>query len=86
MFVSSSKKTNRLLSKGMANIYFKVTIEKKLRLSKFKKFVSSFWGTPTQVNITEFSNFLLRLKNQGYGSKSMCGFFIIFILKGIMRF
>ena len=37
-------------------------------------------------DITEFSNFLLQLKNQKSGSKAVCGISIIFILKGIMIF
>ena len=32
-----SKEINRLLSKGMLNIYSKVTIESNLRFSRFKK-------------------------------------------------
>ena len=35
---SSIKEINRLVSKGMSNIYLKVTIEK--NISKFKKFIS----------------------------------------------
>ena len=33
-----SKEKNRLLSKGMLNIYLKVTIESKLRFYGFKKY------------------------------------------------
>ena len=46
----------RLLSKGMPNIYLKVTIEtfSKLRFSGFQKFEISFWGAPTQTDIIEF--------------------------------
>ena len=45
MFFNSIKGINRLISKGMTNIYLKVTIEKKLtfsklRFSKFKIVVS----------------------------------------------
>ena len=46
----------------------------------------SFWGAPTHAGITEFENFLLQLKNQRSGSKTVWGFSIILILKGIMRF
>ena len=45
------KEINRLLNKGMSNIYLKVTIEtfSKLRFSGFQ-----FWGTPTHAYIIEF--------------------------------
>ena len=78
------KEINRLLSKGMSNIYLKVTIEtfSKLRFAGFKKFVTgSVFG-----DIIEFSNFLSQLKNQRSGSKTVCGFFIILILKEIMTY
>ena len=58
----------------MSNIYLKVTLQ------------VSFWGAPTHADIIEFSNLLLQLKNQRSGSKTMCGFTIILILKGIMTF
>ena len=47
------KVINRLLSKGMSNIYLKVTIEtSKLRFSGFKKFVTrSTLGAPTQISL-----------------------------------
>ena len=86
------KETNRLLSKGMSNIYLKVTIEKKWRTLNFGllslKSLSpgQFWGAETHGDITEFSNFLLRLKNQLSGIKTICGFSDIFILKGIITF
>ena len=44
-----------------------------------------FWGAPTYPDIIEFQN-LLQLKNWTYGSKTVCGFSIILILKGIMMF
>ena len=51
------KEINRLLSKGMSNIYLKVTFEtfSKLRFSGFKKFVtmSIFWELKL-THITEF--------------------------------
>ena len=45
---------NRLLSKGMSNIYLKVTIEtfSKLRFSGFKIFATKF--APILADITEF--------------------------------
>ena len=45
----------------------------------------SFWGAPTNADIIEFSDFLLQLKNQRSGSKTVCGFSVI-ILKGVMTF
>ena len=44
------------------------------------------WGAPTHADVIEFSNFLLQLKNQRSGSKTVCGFSIILILKVIMTF
>ena len=44
--------------------------------------IEKIW--PTQN--FELSNFLLQLKNQRFGSKSVCGFSIVFILKGRMMF
>ena len=43
------KEINRLLSKGMLNIYLKVTIKtfSKLRFSEFKKFILILKGTMT---------------------------------------
>ena len=46
----------------------------------------SFWGAPTHADIMDIWNFLLQLKNQRFGSKTVCGFSIIFILIGIMTF
>ena len=46
----------------------------------------SFWGAPTHGDITEFSNFLLQLKNQRSANKAMCDFSVILNLKGIMTF
>ena len=73
------KEINRFLSQRMSNIYLKGTIEKKWRslkfgFCKFKKFVSeSIFGelqlTQTSLN---FENFLLELKNQRSGSKTVC--------------
>ena len=51
---------NRLISKGMSNIYLKVTIEKNGR-SQNLDFLSlknlspgKFWSPPTDADITEF--------------------------------
>ena len=54
------KDINKLLSKGMSNIYLKVTIEKNWRSQNFgflslKKLLPvSFWEAPTHADITEF--------------------------------
>ena len=87
MFFSSIKEINKLISKGMSNIYLKVTFSK-LRFSKFKKFVSRLvFG---QLQLTQISlNFKTSCCNLKIrsGSKTVCGFSIIFvILKGIMTF
>ena len=76
----------------MSNICLKVTIKKKWHTQNFdfvslkNRFQFSFLGAPTHADITEFSKFLLQLKNQISGSKTVCDFSIIFILKGIMMF
>ena len=44
------KEINRLLSKGMSNIYLKVTIETFSKL----QFSVGFWRDPTYTDITEF--------------------------------
>ena len=79
-----SKEVNRLLSKGMSNIHLKVTIEKKWHTQNcdFLSLKSSspvtFWGAPTHGDITEFSKFLLQLKNQRSGGK-LCVAFALFL-------
>ena len=80
---------NRLLSRGMSNIYLKVTIKifSKLQFSGFKKFVTrSVWEALTHAYIIEFQNFLLQLIKQTSGSKTMCTFSVILILEGVMTF
>ena len=56
-----SKEINRLWSKGMSNIYLKVTIVEKNWPSQKFDFVGLknlspdlFWGAPTHEDITEF--------------------------------
>ena len=78
------KETNRLLSKRMSK---KVTVEKatysKLRFYKLKSSSSSqFLGSSNSFRYHSF--FLLQVKNQRSGSKTVCGFSIIFTLKGTM--
>ena len=64
----------------MLNIYLKVTVYKKNRSSLKKLSPCQFWGVPTHEDITEFYKFLLQLKNQRSGSKTLCCFSIILIL------
>ena len=47
-------------------------------------FQDTFWVAPPHAGIIEFSKFLLQLKNQRAGSKTVSGFSVILILKGIM--
>ena len=61
----------------MSNIYLKAAIEKNQ---------VNFLGAQTHADITEFLKFLLRLKNNRSGSKTVSGFSIILILQGIMTF
>ena len=64
------KEINRLLSKGMSNIYRKVTVEtlSKLRFSGFKKFI-----TQILLNFKTCCN----LKIRGLGAK-LCVAFLLF--------
>ena len=43
-------------------------------------------GAPTHADIIELKNFLLQLRNQKSGSKTVCDFSIILILKEITTF
>ena len=77
----------------MSNIYYKLILRRKIDVLKtsifwVKKIWSpgKFWGAPTHEGTIEFSNFLLHHKNQRPMSKTMCGFSIILILKGIMTY
>ena len=59
MSFSSFKETNRLTSKGISNIYLKVTIEEIWRSQNFdffslKSFYISFWRAPIRADIIEF--------------------------------
>ena len=61
MFFSLTKEINRLISKGMSNIYLKVTVEKNWHYQNFRysKFLQvSFWAQ-THADIIEFSNFFV---------------------------
>ena len=60
------KKINRLLSKGMSNIYFKsyyweiVTYSELRFFVSFKSLSPRFWVAPTHADIIKSSNFLLQ--------------------------
>ena len=76
----------------MANNYLKVTTEKSWRSQNFD-FLSLKNSSPDQFfessnsrSVTEFLNLFLQLKSQRFGSKTVCGFSINSILKGIMTF
>ena len=63
IFFSSIKEINRLLSNGMSNIYLEVLIEKKRR-TKNIDFLSLKSSLPSQLTQSQFSTFLLQLRNQ----------------------
>ena len=88
-----TKEINRLLSKGMSDIYLKVATEDKNRRSQNFNFLGlknlspgQFWGVPIHADIIEFYIVVLQLKNYRSESKTLCGFSIILILKEIMTF
>ena len=61
MLFSSVKEINRLISKGMSNIYLEVAIEKNFWKLWFSKYLSikicfkvNFWAAPTYADINEF--------------------------------
>ena len=73
------KEINRLLCKGMSNIYLKGTIEtfSKLRFSGFKKFVTrSVFGELqlTQISLN-FKTSCCNLKIRGMGTKLCVAFY-----------
>ena len=74
---------NRLLSKGMSDIYLRKT-----DVLKFKKFMTrSVFGELqlTQISLN-FKSSCCNLKIRGLGAKLCVTFPIIIILKGIMTF
>ena len=81
-------KINSLLSKRMSNLHLKPTIEKfsKLRFSWSEHVFTSSSGAPSLADTIEFQNFLLQFKNQMSRSKTVRGFSIILLLKGITTF
>ena len=84
------KEINRLLSKGMSNIYLKVTIEtfSKLRFSGFKKFVTrSVFGELqlTQISLN-FKTSCCNLKIRGLGAKLCVAFLLFWFWKELWHF
>ena len=82
MFFSSVKEINRLISKGMSNIYLKVTFAKNCRSRNFdflifKKVVSRSVFEELQLAQADIC--------QALGAKTVCGFSITLIMKGIMK-
>ena len=80
------KERNRLLSKGISNIYLKITIEKKRRTQNFDslslKSSSSgqFLGRPNSHRY----HWILKILVATSGCKTVSGFSIILTWKGIM--
>ena len=70
MLFSSIKAINRLSSKGMSNIYLKLTIEK----VRLRSVSGELQLTQISLNFNHW--------NQRPGSKAVCGFSIVFTLKG----
>ena len=80
MFFSSIKQINQLISKGMSNIYLRVTNEKKWCTQKFyflSSKSSSLGQYPTHTDTAEFANFLLQIEKQSSGSKLCMAFLLI---------
>ena len=78
------REINSLSCKEKFNIYLKVTIENKVTYSKFH-FLSlnslspgQFLGAPAVTDMIEFINFLLQLKCQSSGSKTVAFLFYVF--------
>ena len=85
-----SKEMNRLFSKGMSNIYLKVTVEtfSKLWLSGFKIFVtSSVFGELqlTHISLTVKTS-CCNLKTRGLGAKLCVAFLFLLLWMELWRF
>ena len=73
----------------VSNIYLKVKTDVlKTSIFQAKKICQhvSFGELQPLAVAIEFENFLLQLKTQRSGSKTVCGFSFLFILKAIMKF
>ena len=84
------KEINRLLIKGMSNVCFKATIKKKWRTQNFDflSLESSSSGQFLRSSISSRYHWIFKVlvATQRSGSKIICAFSIIFILKGNMTF
>ena len=69
----------------MPNIYLKVAIEKKWHTQNFD-FLSLKSSSPGQSSGSPNSSRCHGVVGQGFGSKTVCGFSIILIFKGIWCF
>ena len=79
MFSSSIKDINRLISKGMSNIYFREKLMLlKLQLSKFKKFVSRPVFREFQLTLISlsFKTCSCNLKIRGLEAKARVAFLL----------
>ena len=92
MFFSSIKQINRLISKGMSNIYLRVTNEKKWCTQKFY-FLSSkssslgqYLGSSNSHRYRWICKLLVTNWKTEVWEQTVYGFSINLILKGIMTF
>ena len=80
VLLSSVKEISSLISKGMSNIYSKVTTEKmtflKLRFSKFKNFLSRFAFREISLS---FKAFCCNLKTRGLGIITCVNFLLLLL-------
>ena len=82
---------NRLLSKGIINIYSKNTVVKKWEIQNLHFLSKSlspgqFWGAPTHADITEFQTFFCNLKIRGLGAKLCVASLLLLFWKELRRF
>ena len=82
------KEINRLISKGMSNIYLKVTIEKKWRTQMFdyQSLKSLSPGQSLGSPNSRRYYWIFELKNQSSGSKTVSGFLSLWFWKELWRF
>ena len=86
------KEINRLISKGLSNIYLNVTIEKKWCtqnvnfLSLKCSSAGQFLGVPAHPDINEFQTYCCNLKIKGLGAKLSLVFLWFLFWKELWRF
>ena len=85
VLLGSIEEMNRLIGERMSNTcYCEKLAYSSFRFSKFKKFVfSSVFGSFKQRRYPLILKLPAKTQNQRSGSKSICDFFIILVLKGI---